>query len=406
MKQVVKITALSVVASSVVMASGWRIPEQSMASMATAGAYVAHAKGADASYFNPANMSFNKDKYQLEADLNYIHLGGIKYTDNDDATKNATSKSENFFVPTLFLSSKEYNGLRFGANVVVPGGLSKRWDAPYEQAYAKEFTLKIVEFNPVVSYKILPNLSVAGGVRIIYSDGVVKNDLSIRSSGTTREMEGEAWEFGYNLALAYKPTKASNISFTYRSNVDIKEEGNAKIYLSGVKTYDGGADVTVPLPAVLSAAISYEFDTKTTLEVEYDRTFWSKYKKLDFNYDGTIPAILQSSFDDPKTKNWEDSDAIRLSVAQELDEYTLMAGFAYDKTPVPSDKVSFELPDSDAYIFSLGAQYKIDDAQTIGFGYLYDTKKDRDVVNAEGGVNGKFSNISAHLVSIGYSIDF
>ncbi len=406
MKTLGKIITLGLATSSVLVASGWRIPEQSMASMATSGAYVAHAKGADAAYFNPANMSFDKDKYQFEADLTYIHLGGIEYRDNQDATKNATSKSENFLLPTLFLSSKEYNGWRFGGSVVIPGGLSKRWDNPYQQAFAKEFTLEIVEINPVVSYAISSNLAVGGGIRIIYSNGIVKNDLVGVGADAQREMEGETWEFGYNLALAYKPTKTSNLSITYRSNIDLKEEGNAKIYLNGLKTYDGGANVTVPLPAVLALAASYEFETKTTVEVEYDRTFWSEYEKLDFNYKSPIPSLLVPYFDEAKIKNWDDSDAFRISVTQEIERYTLMAGFAYDKTPVPSDKVSFELPDSDAYIFSLGAQYAIDEAQKVGFGYLYDLKKDRDVVNSDGGVNGKFSNISAHLLSVGYSVEF
>ena len=402
MRRAVKIIALSAAASSVVMASGWRIPEQSMASMATAGAYVAHAKGADASYFNPANMSFNKDSYQFEADLNYIYLGGVKYSDNTTPAKDATSKSENFFLPTLFLSSKEYNGWRFGANVVIPGGLSKRWDNAYQQAYAKEFTLEIVEINPVVSYKILPNLAVGAGARIIYSHGVVKNDAGLAE----RELEGETFEYGYNLALSYKPMQDLTLAATYRSNIDLGEEGNAKLYLSGQKTYDGGADVTVPLPAVLALAASYTFESKTTVELEYDRTYWSKYKTLDFNYKSPIPALLVPAFDDPKTRNWSDSDAIRLSVTQEMDRLTLMGGIGYDTTPVADDKVSFELPENDAYIFSFGAEYSIDKAQKIGFGYLYDVKKDRDVVNSEGGVNGKFSNMSAHLLSIGYSLDF
>lgn len=406
MKQIIKIVILSVVASSVVTASGWRFPEQSMASVATSGAYVAHANGADASYFNPANMSFGKDTYRFEADVNYIHLGGIEYTDNANTALDASTKIENFYIPTLFFTSKEYNGWRFGFDITVPGGLSKRWDAPYQKMFAKEFTLKIVEFNPVVSYKILPNLSIGGGLRVIYSRGIVKNDLSLLSTATARELEGDTFEFGYNLAFAYKPTKNSNISLTYRSNIEVGEEGNAAISLGGVKMYDGGASVTVPLPAVLSFGVSYEFATKTTVEVEFDRTFWSKYKTLDFNYKDPIPALLVSSFDDKKQKNWKDSDAFRFSLTQAMNNYTLMAGFAYDKSPVPNDKVSFELPDSDAYIFSFGVQYAIDEAQTIGFGYLFDKKKDRSVVNAEGGVNGKFSNIAAHVLTIGYGIDF
>ncbi len=402
MKQVVKITALGIALSSVVSASGWRIPEQSMNSMATAGAYVAHANGADAAYFNPANMSFNDDAYEAEVDLTYIHLGGIDYTDNTTPTKNATSLSEDFVLPTLFFSSKNYNGWRFGVNVVVPGGLSKRWDAAYQKAYAKEFTLEIVEFNPVVSYAISPTLSVGGGVRVLYSDGVVKNDAGTAA----RELEGETIEYGYNLALTYKPLKNVSLALTYRSNVDLHEEGNAKLYISGTKTYDGGADVTVPLPAVLAVAGSYTFETKTTLEIEYDRTYWSKYETLDFNYKSAIPALLVSSFDDPKARNWNDSDTLRIALVQELERFEVMAGFAYDKTAVPDDKVTFELPDADAYIFSFGAKYKIDSKQTVGFGYLKEKKKDRSVTNAEGGVDGTFSNATAHLLSIGYSVAF
>ena len=406
MRTAVKIAALSVMASSVVMASGWRIPEQSMASMGSAGAYVANAKGADASYYNPANMSFNKDSYQFEADLDYIYLGGVDYSDNADPNRDATSKSEDFFLPAFFITSKEYDGWRFGANVVIPGGLSKRWDNAYQQMYAKEFTLEIIEFNPVVSYKILPNLAIGAGARVIYSHGVVKNDLGLLVPGTSRDMEGETFEYGYNLALSYKPLQGLTLAATYRSNIDMDEEGNAKIYLSGMKSYDGGADVTVPLPAVLALAASYTFKTETTVEFEYDRTYWSKYKKLDFDYNDPIPALLVPSFDNPKSREWKDSDAYRLCVTQKLDKFTLRVAAAYDKTAIPSDKVSFELPSNDAYIFAFGAEYRIDKKQKIGLGYLDDMKKDRKVVNPEGGVNGKFSKMSAHLLSFGYSIDF
>jgi len=50
MKKVVKGLALSAVASSVVMAGGYKIPEQSLNSMAKSGANVAYVTGADANY--------------------------------------------------------------------------------------------------------------------------------------------------------------------------------------------------------------------------------------------------------------------------------------------------------------------------------------------------------------------
>ena len=56
--KLVKGLALSAVASSMLVAGGYKIPEQSLNSMALGAAYVAHTMGADTAYFNPANMAF------------------------------------------------------------------------------------------------------------------------------------------------------------------------------------------------------------------------------------------------------------------------------------------------------------------------------------------------------------
>jgi len=69
MGNIVKGLALSVAASSVVMAGGYKIPEQSLNSMALGAAYVAHTTGADTAYFNPANMSF------MDAEKSYVEGG-------------------------------------------------------------------------------------------------------------------------------------------------------------------------------------------------------------------------------------------------------------------------------------------------------------------------------------------
>jgi len=402
MKIASKVLALSAVATTVLLGSGWRIPEQSATSVALSGAYVASAQGAQSSYYNPANMSFNKNRYQTEVDLTYIHLGSVHYKDNLDRNKNGRSKLENFYIPTFFLTSQDYSGFHFGMSLTAPGGLSKRWGTPLQKAFAQEFTLQILEFNPTISYKILSNLSVAGGVRLIYSSGVVKSNAQT----IARDLDGDVFATGYNLAMAYKIDKNSNFSVTYRSKVDLKEEGNAKLYVGGHKVYDGGASVQVPLPAVLNAALKYTFNKKTTLELVYDRTFWSEYKSLDFQYKTPIYPALRPYFDDPKAKNWEDSDAIRIGLTHKIDSYDLMAGFAYDTNPIPKGKVAFELPDSDSYLFSVGSKYTLDDKQSITIGYLYDMKKDRKDTNVEAGVNGKFTDSTAHLISLGYSYDF
>ncbi len=399
-KNIIKITLLSLVGSSLLYGSGWRIPEQSSNSVALSGAYVSNSKGADASYYNPANMVWNDDAYLIEGDLTYINLPKISYNGTvSGVPANGSSITEQFLLPTMFLSSKDYNGIRYGLSVTAPGGLSKRWDTPFQKAYAQEFTLEVIEVNPSIAYKVNDRFAVAAGVRVIYSHGIVKSD-----AGTiARDMEGDTYKLGYNLALSYKPTQDSTLSATYRSNINLNETGNAKLYLSGTKVYDGGASVSIPLPAVLSLSASHTFNKKTTVEFEFDRTYWSKYKDLDFNYKSPIPSVLVPYFDAAIPKNWKDSNAYRIGITHQYsDKLKLMAGFAIDKTPIPSKSLGFELPSADAKLYSAGFEYKYSKKITFGMGYLYDDKEDRTISASDNNIQnmvGTFTHISAHLLT-------
>ncbi len=402
-----KILLLSL-STSLLVASGYRLPEGSLSSTAMSGAYVAGAHGADSSYYNPANMAFNSNQNQFEGDLTYINLAEITYKDAQNPQFNAKSKEENLLAPSLYFSSADLNGWRYGVSLNVPGGLSKRWDAPYAKASAKEFRLKILELNPSIAYKVSDAFALGAGVRAIYSEGKVKSDATDLGKPVRRDMEADTTEFGYNLALSYKPVEPLTLSATYRSKVDLNHEGNAKLRLSGTKLYDGGASVSVPLPAVIALAGAFDFGS-TVVEVEWDKTKWSDYKSLDFQFKDAVPAALKAPFDDPKPRNWEDTNAFRIGVTQHYNEkLTLMGGFAFDENPATSRYLGFELPDSDATIFSGGFHYQVD--QNLGFGasLLYDKKDSRKVSQGRSATNplaieGTFDDASALLVTTGFT---
>jgi len=376
-----KTTVLTILSSSVVIASGWKIPAQSASSAALSGAYIANANGADTAYFNPANISFNSNINQAEISAMYIGLTSVDYRDNRTITYDGHSKEEQFIIPTVFITTRDYknNGVRYGFSITAPAGLTKRWDDPFAKTFAQEFSLKIIELNPVVSYRVNSNFSIGAGLRVVYSNGVVKSDgyIDVDKDGipdtrVSRDMDGNTIEYGYNLALTYKPNDISNLSATYRSNISLNEKGDAKLYYNGIESYSGSASVSVPLPAVLAIAYSYKF-TKTTVEFEYDKTYWSKYKTLNFEYGSTVTnPVLDAVFDAPIDKNWKDSNSYRIGVTHQYnDKLTLMAGFAIEKSPIPIKTVGFELPGSDAKLYSIGANYKFDNRNSIGFGYIY-----------------------------------
>jgi len=408
MKQIRKTALLSICACTILSAAGYKVPEQSIDSVALGAANVAHVKGADASYYNPANMNWmDAEKSYFEFSLTYINLPSIDFTSAVNPVLNGSSDSENFLLPTLFYVSPKYDFLRWGLSLTAPAGLSKKWSDPYPKASAEEFTLTVLELNPSVSIEATENLSLAAGIRFIYSEGKVKSDtkdlnaLGIAPGVIGRDMDADMSEFGYNLALSYKMTPQFTLAATYRSKVDLKEEGNAKLYFLGSKVYDNSADVTVPLPAVVTVAASYDFG-QTTFEVTYEKTKWSDYSALDFNYEGDVHPGLKQFFDDPIAKNWEDTDTWRFGIIHQYNQkLKLMAGFAIDETPVPDETLGFELPDADAKIYSLGFDYQITPQTKIGLAYLYDDKDDRDISQGAKGINGTFTKGGAHLVTAG-----
>lgn len=398
-----KSLALSLVASISLYAAGYKIPEQSLNATALSAAYIANSNGADTAYYNPANMVFNANENELDFALMYISLPKVDFNALN-VNNSGDSKEESFILPSLhYIFPSDYENVKFGFSFIAPGGLSKRWDESTQKAFAEEFSLEIVEINPSVAYKVSEDFSLAFGLRMLYAKGVVKS-----SSIASRDMKGDAREYGYNLAMTYKFNNTTRFAATYRSNVDINLEGNAKLHLGSTLVYDAGASVEIPLPASLNLAIGHDYKN-FSFEFVYERTYWSKYKNLDFEYDSAIHNSLVSAFDDAKEKNYKDTNTYRLGLIYKYNNrLNLMAGFAIDESPVPSETIGFELPDSDAKIYSLGFKYKINENSSFGMAYLLSDKEDRKVVvkTSSGDIPGEFSNSKAHLLSFAYSYRF
>ncbi len=400
---------ISLLPTTQLLAAGYKVPENSVNSTALSAAYVANAHGADAAYYNPAAMVFNKEGGAMEGNLTVIHLSSIDYSGTSPSD---SSKKENFLVPSFHYVSPSMGNARFGLSVITPAGLSKRWDGT-GRATAEEFTLETIEVNPSVAYKFNDKFSAAIGARMIYSTGVVK---SYAAGGLVmRDLEGSSYDFGYNLALHFKPTKDLALAATYRSKIDLTIEGNAKLnYLGSLYGYTGpdDASVEIPIPASLNLAAAYTFNDRTTVELVYEKTYWSAYKKLDFDYDPSVVSAATVAFGTPITKDWSDSNTYRIGVTHKLDnQWTLMAGYAYDNTPVPKKTVGFELPDSDAQLFSFGARYQYSDDMNIGFGVLYDKKKTLKLSPSDGNSGtgldtAKFENANAVLFTMGLQYTF
>ena len=403
-------------------ASGFKIPEQSGDSVAMAASNIATSFSADAAYYNPANMVFMPVNHEMGLSLQYLRLGSLDFKNNSnrfgDANYDTSSEVGHFFVPGFnmifpFVGDRA----RFGFSVSAPAGMTMRWEDPYPKSIAELFKIQVIEIAPSMAYLINDQLSVAFGLRATYTSGKVKNEVSqaqisadIPGVGTQsgslsarRELTGDSWDFGYNLALSYRPTQNLNFAATYRSKINLTIEGDADIksslnvqnaaalimaypqlapLLAQIKagydgSYDGYVSIDIPLPAILTLGASYQWND-WTFTFAYDRTFWSALKEFDFEYDREVP--VSAMFDKPVEKDWHDTDTFRFGVAYQYNpKLRLMGGFAIDEPAADNDKVRFELPDTKSYIYSLGANYQFSDSLDITAATLYQDRQAREI---------------------------
>lgn len=391
------LSLLFLIITCTLYASAYKVPTTSLNGVALSGANIAHSTSADAAYYNPANMAFMKDSNHVELDIIYLDPDSTNFQGSLDGT-NIESENETFFIPSLNYVSPEIFGTRLGLSILIPAQLTDRWLTPPAIKTAKEFSLKTIEINPTVAIPIGDLLGIAFGLRVVSSSTTFKSSAIV-----SRDIACESVDYGYNLAVAYKPTKQFDIALTYRSKIDLTQEGSAKLYTASDLTYYGGVSVDMLLPASINLALAYTLKSQTTIEFVYERNFWSAYKTLDFNYKGNI-GKLEPYFGSPVSKNYKDTNILHLGLTQDFDKLTLMGGVMFDETPIPSQTVDFELSDSDSLSLSIGARYQVTKNINFGISALYSMKEEQSIVNEN--INGKFSNSNILIISGGIEYRF
>lgn len=452
--------------------SGFRLTEQSLNGTALNSAYIAGAYGADSTYYNPANMGWgqaNKHELEINATLIYIPSFGFSAESRDKGMFVSCQKASGLLngcnisqnngvkwgqhggksgevdgfatqtlqpVPKIFYKTRTYEilGLQtnFGASFTTPSGLAMDWNGE-AGGFLDDVMIMMMEFNPVMSFKLSDQVSVGGGFRFLYSagdfgntlfvpisysttQGMAGNNVHIQASGTTKVTQtssAAATGNGYNLALTIRPFKASDLLFaiTYRSNIHLNMKGSlsAISYVdmgamaSGTIGMDADLTLSADLPPILNIAILKQFGPFQT-EFVIEKTYYGSADIFEFAYanqkftqniTGTnvcVIGICSNTADYVKPEEmlgaadysavaygngWKDAVAYRLGLTYQYSpRIKFMGSLAYDKTPAPQGE--FGIPDADAYMFGAGARYEMWDGKAdVGIAYSLALKDNR-----------------------------
>nr|WP_229203744.1 outer membrane protein transport protein [Campylobacter anatolicus] len=402
---------------SLLNASGYKVPEQSADSVALLASNVAMSFGADAAYYNPANMMFlDHSGHYVEGTLGWFHIDSVGYKKDDGSVYNSNN-FDTLASTFSFVSPEYYENWRFGLALAVPAGVGIGWDDKEAAFSAHRFKLKVIELNPTIAYRVSDNFAIAAGARAVYSKGRVANDYGIVGK---RELEGDSIDYGYNVALTYRPIENLSLAATYRSKVDLSIKGDATgTFIDPRANYSGAANVEIPLPAQLVLAAGYKFNDLTLL-LAYERTYWSKFKGYDFDYPNATNAQLTNPLfvgfmDKATNRKYQDTSTYRVGLAYEVtDKLRLMLGFTYDEdASYDSYNTSLDLPNTKSRAYSTGLNYQISPNLEIALGYLYQRRDAKRATSVPSGyarsvqtMNGEFDRASIQIVATSIKYKF
>lgn len=256
--------------------------------------------------------------------------------------------------------------------------------------------------------------------------GMGDMEITTKLVGATKvdqTSNGADLAFGYKFAMSVRPfeNRKTTLSMVYTSPVTFNLKGklDATTYIGGsVGDVNMKADLNLAttLPSSIQIAIMHYFE-RLSVEFVYEKIYWSKGDKFAFNFSNPqftplsgmvmqfTPQQLEGMMDladygaVAMGDGWKDTIALRLGLTYLTQKnMLLMFSAAFDQSPVPQDKIG--IPDSNAYMFGLGAQKLIGEKWNAGVGYSLALKDGRKSIYQTGGFG------QLHLLSVSFSRQF
>ncbi len=382
--------------------AGFQVMTQGARATGMGLAFAGVADDPSAIFYNPAGIAF-QDHFSTMVGGTFLSRAKGDFAGADPypgAGSVGSIQKQVFFLPNLYILVPLTADLHFGLGIDAPYGLGLRWNDPniWSGRYiSQNAVIKTTDINPVFSYKLFPQLSIAAGAVYRFSGLQLERNQAATNPFTGAVVDVAhaklysnltsqgAW--GWNVGLMWKPVPSIGIGASYRSKITVDYTGTITLTPrpTGNPIFDGLVQLQIPFgdhpvqssiafPASLNTGIGVDLGSGWLLSGEADWTEWSSFAALNIVFpDHVTPDVNRPTA-------WTDSWAYRVGIEKKLgDCWAVRVGYYYDNTPQPTRDAGPILADSDRNVYTGGFGYN---TPSWGFdvGGAYIVFKDRQVL--------------------------
>lgn len=367
-------------------AAGFQLAEYSATGLGRAYAgEAAMADNASAQWRNPAMLTYLKGT-QVSTGAIYVNpnvdVHGDVTFNNSTTRVESNDYANDAVIPNFYLShqinEKLVAGLALGTNYGMETELGSNFAASH---FGDEAMVKTMEANANLGYQLTDAVSIGGGVRYVIGEGHFGATAPAQSplpQGTTlKYMEGEDTAWGWQAGAAWQINPSNRVGLTYKSEVDLKLSGTAKIF-TGTTVFNDAGYMVLTMPATAEIASFHQVTDKLALHGSINWTDWSSFEKLEAELDKLGTQMV-------KEENWKDNYRFALGATYQLDsKLALRSGVAYDMGAVSDQNRTITIPETDRIWLSIGAGYEVTEQFTVDAGFTYIVAKDASIKESRG----------------------
>jgi len=353
--------------------AGYQINLQGLRQVAMGGTGTAWPWDASTIFYNPGGLARLKGIQAYASVLNIMPATAFGNQMNSGNTGTSVLSKERSFTPfNVYIGGPIQQDSKFaiGLGVYSSAGLGLSWDENWIGKYiVQTIDLKSINFQPTLSYRISDFISVGAG--FVYSVGTFDFRKALPVHGPLDPFQGPTYDegeahlhgaanaVGFNAGIQMKVSDHFQVGLTYRSQLNMNVSSGTATFTVPSTLNSSFPNTTfetaLPVPQVASVGIGYRAGDYLTLQADVNYNGWNSFDTLRIDFAKTTNALHNVR----EPRKYKNTLTYRLGANYKVSKVvSLMAGGAYDPTPVVDGFVSPDLPDADHIVLSCGISIK------------------------------------------------